>query len=41
LYALILLIFIGAALVNVGIGRLIQSTTHYQQQETRAGASVT
>jgi ABC-type nitrate/sulfonate/bicarbonate transport system permease component len=41
MYALILLIFIGAALVNVGIGRLIQSTTHYQQQETRAGASVT
>lgn len=41
MYALILLIFIGASLVNIGIGRLIQKTTHYQQQEVRAGTSVT
>lgn len=40
MYAVILLIFIGAAVINFGIGRLIRSTTHYQQQETRAGSSV-
>jgi ABC-type nitrate/sulfonate/bicarbonate transport system permease component len=40
MYALILLIFIGAAIVNFGIGRLIRGATHYQQQETRAGSSV-
>jgi ABC-type nitrate/sulfonate/bicarbonate transport system permease component len=40
MYALLLLIFIGAAFVNFGIGRLIRGATHYQQQEIRAGSSV-
>lgn len=40
MYALLLLVFIGAAIINFGIGRLIRGATHYQQQETRAGSSV-
>lgn len=35
MYALILLIFIGASLLNLGFGKLIQMTTHYEQQEVR------
>lgn len=41
MYALLLLVFIGAALINLGIGRLIQRTTRYQQQQTSAGTTVT
>lgn len=40
MYAVILMIFIGAAVINFGIGSLIRRATHYQQQETRAGSSV-
>lgn len=39
MYALILLIFVSASLINLGFGKLIQMTTHYQQQETRGESS--
>lgn len=38
MYALLLLIFIGASLINIGFGKLIQKTTHHQQ-ETRSETS--
>lgn len=39
MYALLLLIFVGASLINIGFGKLIQKTTHYEQQETRGETS--
>ena len=41
MYALLILIFLGAALINFGISSLIRRATHYQQQRVDAGASVT
>ncbi len=40
MYALLLLVFVGAAVINVGFSYLIRRATHYQQQSVRAGASV-
>jgi ABC-type nitrate/sulfonate/bicarbonate transport system permease component len=41
MYGLLLLIFIVASLLNVGIGWVIRRTTHYQQQEASGTTSVT
>lgn len=40
MYALLLLVFIGAAIINFGVSYLIRRATHYQQQSVTAGASV-
>lgn len=40
MYALLLLVFIGAAVINLGLSALIRRATHYQQQTVDATASV-
>lgn len=40
MYALLLLIFVGAAIINFGVSYLIRRATHYQQQTVSAGATV-
>lgn len=40
MYALLLLVFVGAAVINVGVSYLIRRATHYQQQQVRSVGSV-
>lgn len=40
MYALLLLVFIGAAVLNLGLSMLIRRATHYQQQRVGATTSV-
>ncbi|RZU30832.1 ABC transporter permease [Blastococcus saxobsidens] len=40
MYALLLIVFVGAALINLGLSGLIRRATHYQQQRVGAAASV-
>lgn len=40
MYALLLLVFVGAALINLGLSALIRRATHYQQQHVGAASSV-
>jgi hypothetical protein len=40
MYALLLVVFIGAAVINLGLSALIRRATHYQQQQVGATATV-
>lgn len=40
MYALLLLVFMGAAVINLGLSALIRRATHYQQQQVGATATV-
>ena len=40
MYALLLLVFLGAAVINLGLSALIRRATHYQQQQVGAASSV-